>query len=172
MRHADAAGAADAESDEDRPLTEKGQRQARRAGRLLKNLNVDLNLVLSSPLVRARQTAEGVLKAMDLRMRVRLLDDLAPAGDEQAAWQTIVREDPETLLVVGHLPSIASLAGALLGSLSDAPLHFHKASLVALKCERLDRRWSVSLDWMVTPTLTRQLSRNRVSRSAAQGARS
>ena len=160
MRHAEAAdlSAGGFATDAERPLTEKGQRQSRRVGALLKRLDVTLDLVLTSPLTRAHETAKAVVEAMESDAKIRTLDALTPDAEDDAAWQAISRSGGESVLVVGHLPSIASLAGSLLGSLAEAPLHFQKASIAALACERPGRKPRVTLEWMLSPGLVKRLA--------------
>lgn len=168
MRHAEAVDldAADVEHDTDRPLSEKGKRQADRVGRLLKRLDVSLDVVLTSPLVRARESAKKVLRAMDAQVNIKELSVLAPESGGDAIWKAIRAENAENILIVGHLPSIASLARALLGSLSEQPLRFHKSSVAALRCEGSSHAPHVALEWMLTPAAIKRLVPRRTEEAA------
>jgi len=170
MRHAEAVelDAADVEHDTDRPLSEKGQRQADRVGRLLKRLDVSLDLVLTSPLLRARESAKKVLRAMDAHVNVKELEVLAPENGGDAIWKAIRAENATDILVVGHLPSIANLARALLGSLSEQPLRFHKSSVAALRCEGSGNAPRVSLEWMLTPAAIKRLVSRRTEEEPSE----
>ncbi len=159
MRHAEAVDLAEAEVDHDadRALTEKGQRQAERVGRLLKRLDVTLDLVLVSPLIRARKSAQHVLEAMNAKVEIKKLDVLEPDKSGEAIWKAIVSEQAENVLVVGHLPSISNLARVLLGSLTEQPLRFHKSSVAALRCDSGGLAPRVTLEWMLSPAATKRL---------------
>ena len=161
MRHAEAAdlGAEGATSDADRPLTEKGQGQAQLMGRLLRRLDVKLELVLTSPFARARETADLLIE--EYGGHVDILDDetFVPDGAESDMWATIARTSRSRVLAVGHLPSIGDLAAALMGSRAAQPLHFHKASLAALVTDDGHRRPHATLEWMVWPSVARRLLR-------------
>ena len=161
MRHAEAAdlGAEGSTRDADRPLTEKGQRQARLMGRLLRRLDVKIELVLTSPFVRARETADLLLEAFG--GHVPILDDetFVPDGAEDDMWTTITRTGRSHVLAMGHLPSIADLAAALMGSRAKQPIHFHKASLAAFVTDDERRRPHAVLEWMVWPDVARRLLR-------------
>ena len=163
MRHVEAEdlGSEGATRDANRPLTEKGQRQARRVGKMLKHLDVSFDLAFTSPFARARETAELVLEAMASDLKAKSLNELTPNSKDDAMWQAIARADGSSVLVVGHLPSIGSLAGSLLGSLSEQPLRFHKGSLAVLRCDKGDRKPRVSLEWMLSPSVMKRLATRR-----------
>ena len=161
MRHAEAVPHDTDERghDADRKLTDKGRRQAQRMGILLKRLDVEIDRVFSSPFVRARETAELVVAAAGSTAKVRTLDTLTPNARNDAMWKSLEDVDGEVVLVVGHLPSLASLAGSLLGSLAEQPLWFHKSSLAALHCETRDnRKPRVKLEWMISPAMAKRLA--------------
>jgi phosphohistidine phosphatase len=172
MRHAEAVepGADDVTRDADRKLTDKGRRQAKRMGIMLKRLDVKIDRALASPLVRARETAELVVTAAGSKAKIKALDELKPNAKNDAMWEALCGAGGETVLVVGHLPSIASLAGSLLGSLAEQPLWFHKSSLAALHCEaREDRKPRVTLEWMISPAMAKRLAAHHSSgRSSSQ----
>ena len=135
VRHGEAEFAALGSSDAGRQLTGKGKRQAERVGVALRVLGDVPAVVLTSPLPRARQTAEFAVKAMaDKRSRppIRVLDRLAPgayAGDVLAAVPT----DLPTVMLVGHQPTLGALVGALIGGLHAAPIDLSTASLACVE---------------------------------------
>jgi len=161
MRHAEAADL-DTEGklrDADRKLTDKGRRQAKRMGLLLKQLDVQFDQALASPYARARETAELVVAATGSTVKIRTLDELKPTARDNAMWEALFDIGGEDVLVVGHLPSLAGLAGSLLGSLADQPLWFHKSSLAALHCEMRDnRKPRVKLEWMISPAMAKRFA--------------
>src|ERR1700736_2440977 len=83
IRHADAVplGEAGIIDDPSRPLTAKGEAQARLVGEGLSRRGIKLQTLLTSPLVRARQTADAIANhSQNPSPEVRLCEDLAPAG--------------------------------------------------------------------------------------------
>src|SRR5215470_13454393 len=80
MRHGIAAdlGEGGVIKDADRPLTMEGRAKMKQAATGLRELELKFNLVLTSPLLRARQTAEAVAEVLDLQHRVKILESLAP----------------------------------------------------------------------------------------------
>jgi phosphohistidine phosphatase len=109
VRHAEAA---DGEPDELRPLTAEGRRAARELGERLAADGVRPNAVLTSPLLRARET--GAELARSAGVEAEADERLAPgatADDVKAA----ASERGETVVVIGHQPDCGRIAAALTG---------------------------------------------------------
>ena len=159
MRHAEAVEASHAmPRDADRILTDKGRRQAKRMGLLLQRLDVKIDRVLASPFARARETAELVIAAAGLSVKIRTADALKPNSSTDAMWAAISGASAGTTLVVGHLPSMANLAGSLLACMAEPPLWFHKSSLAALHYEtRPNGQIHARLEWMASPAMAKRL---------------
>jgi phosphohistidine phosphatase len=116
MRHGHAPSASEAgvPSDAARPISEKGRADARRAAEAVKKRGHSPALVLHSPLLRARQTAEIVAKVLGVRAEtLKALDNTLPAEEVAAALEARGAGVAE-VLAVGHQPQIGELA-ALLG---------------------------------------------------------
>jgi phosphohistidine phosphatase len=107
LRHGDAEDGAD---DFARELTEKGERQSRNAGRALAVLGVQLDVCLTSPLVRAVQTAELACEALGLEPEEA--NELS-GGDFDPHGLTAGRGD---VLLVGHEPDFSRAVGDLTGA--------------------------------------------------------
>jgi phosphohistidine phosphatase len=107
LRHGDAA---DGTPDAERPLTEKGERQARNAGLALKKLGVDLQACLSSPKVRALDTAK--LACAELGVEVSVEDSLqgGPFDPRELAAGF------DSVLLVGHDPDFSMAVHSLTGA--------------------------------------------------------
>ncbi len=82
IRHAIAVDEAlsDYESDRERPLTDKGRKKMRQIAKALYNLGVELDLILSSPYVRACETAEILADVFKMKKEIVLSDNLVPSG--------------------------------------------------------------------------------------------
>ena len=130
------------EEDPERPLTDQGVDDASGvARRAVDDLGVRPARLLHSGKTRARQTADiwgGLLGAA-----VEEVDALAP-NDDPTTWQAQVAAEADDLLLVGHLPHLARLAGLLLTGRADTPVvRFRQGGLVGL--ERTDGGWVVSV---------------------------
>lgn len=119
LRHADAA---DGHPDEARPLTEKGERQARVAGRALARLDVRLDACLSSPRVRALDTARLACEPLGLTPTVADELDGDPFDAERLAAGL------GQVLLVGHNPSMQQAVHDLTG----ARTRFKKAAVAVV----------------------------------------
>jgi phosphohistidine phosphatase len=113
VRHAEAAPG---QPDELRPLTPRGRRIARELGKRLREEAGGVDAVLSSPLLRARQTAEAI--ARELELEPESLELLAP-GASEADVLAAVEGRGETVVAVGHQPDCGLVAAALGGG--EAP---------------------------------------------------
>ncbi len=151
LRHAHAGDSTTWEqADELRPLTEKGRRQSERVGRLLAAAGFAPDALLTSPLVRARETAEIVADALGVRVREepRLGEPL-----DLATLDAILDEagNPPRVLIVGHDPDFSELVSELVG----APIAMRKGTLARIDAERPLEPGSGDLRWLVPPDLLR-----------------
>ncbi len=162
VRHGDAEPAAAGAADAGRRLTAKGRRQSARVGAALRVLDDVPALVLTSPLPRARQTAELAVVAMaDKRRRppIRVLDRLAPgayAGDVLDAIPTGTR----SVMLVGHQPALGALVGALIGGLHAPPIDLSKASLACLEAPGAPRPGAAALQYLVRRSVIAAIAGN------------
>jgi len=133
------------EEDPDRPLTDRGATDVRRVAQLAAGArSVAVERVVHSGKTRARQTAE-VWGEM-LGVPVEVSDGLAPLDDPRI-WATRVTAETGDLMLVGHLPHLAKLAGLLLAGDADrSVVAFRQGGLVGLG--RGPAGWSV---WLVLP---------------------
>jgi phosphohistidine phosphatase len=134
IRHGIAADRELYEIDEERPLTKDGDRKTRKVAQKLKSLNLKFDIVLSSPLVRARQTAE-ILKSVGLTDHVEEFPPLAPEG-EINFWLDWYRNWSQTvgksLALVGHQPDLGNWAEILIwGDVREA-LIVKKAGIIGI----------------------------------------
>jgi phosphohistidine phosphatase len=148
MRHAEALDGID---DAARPLSARGGRQAKELGRFLKDAGVRLEAAYSSPLVRARETAEAVLKlcgavsAEGLQLTDALLIEASRRDFE--AWLRCL-PDREHVLVVGHAPTLADRVRVLLGISNPESFRLPKAGVA---CVETDDRRAGTLRFFITP---------------------
>jgi phosphohistidine phosphatase len=109
LRHGDAEDGA-GKPDADRELTEKGMRQSRDAGKALKALGVELDVCLTSPKVRARQTAELACEPLDCPVEE---EDRLAGGDFDPPELAAGRGE---VMLVGHEPDFSSAVALVTGS--------------------------------------------------------
>jgi phosphohistidine phosphatase len=153
IRHAEAApqGQDGIERDEDRPLTPGGQEQARRLAHALRGRGVKLDKLLTSPLLRAKQTAETVIASWgDGAPPLEECAALAPGGKKKKLLRELLAAGSEAVGVVGHNPDLGVLIGWLIGE-KEVNLALAKAGVACIAFEGSPCKECGTLAWMVTP---------------------
>jgi len=159
VRHGLAEERGDAWPDDTkRPLTEEGMSRLRKAVRGLARIGVAIDVVLTSPLVRARQTADIVAGGLDPRPSIVNVDSLAPAGSYAAVLADLEKHSRKCrLALVGHEPMLGELAARLVGS--RHPIEFKKGGVCRIDVDNLPPAGPGALRWMVTPKILRALKK-------------
>ena len=150
LRHADAVEGGD---DAARPLSPRGREEVKIVGRFLRDAGVRFDAVFSSPLTRARQTAEVVLElcggSAKLEFAEALLNESSSDGFSRWLGQLPAVEH---VLLVGHAPTLALRVRELLGIANSEALKMPTGGLACL--ESNDRKTG-SLKFLVAPELLR-----------------
>lgn len=133
LRHGRAANPGDWPGDDDsRPLTEQGRDELRKVAQGLRRLDLSLDAILTSPLVRARETAQIVASELGLSaVETPLLEPGCDLG--QLALLAKDHETAHDLMVVGHEPDFSAMIGRLAGRHGHARVEMRKAA-----CCRVD----------------------------------
>lgn len=157
IRHAIAEARGDEWPDDtQRPLSSDGVRKMRRAVEGLAALGVELDLIVSSPLLRAVQTADLVANGLPSRPRIITLPALAPGGAPSiTAGALRVVGRAQTVAIVGHEPDLGELAAWMLGTAS--PIPFRKGAVCCLDVDRWPPEPPAHLVWFATPKMLRGL---------------
>jgi phosphohistidine phosphatase len=140
MRHGPAEDAAESRRDFDRALTPSGRERVRDVARLLASEDEGPLLVLSSPLVRALQTAEIVAAVTKLSERggtVETRRELAAGSSAQGLVRSLVHHKKKRVMLVGHEPDLATLVAQLSGHVVG--LGLQKAMVVGLQTRHSGR---------------------------------
>jgi phosphohistidine phosphatase len=144
--------------DTKRPLTEQGVSRLRKSARALARVGVPIDVVLTSPLVRTRQTAEIVAAAFGPRPPVVNVEALAPGGTPTALAAELEKHARRPhIVIVGHEPGIGELAAWLVGM--RHPLEFKKGGVCRIDVDGLPPRGAGNLRWFLTPKILRSLRR-------------
>ena len=157
IRHAIAEERGDAWPDDAwRPLSVQGRAQMRKAARGLEQLGVTFAVILSSPLIRARQTAEIVAEALDIRPDIIVADSLSPEGSYAGVMADLVKQPARrAIALVGHEPNLGELAGRLAGS--RHAFAFKKGAVCRIDVESIPPGGPGTLRWFVTPAILRAI---------------
>jgi phosphohistidine phosphatase len=129
LRHAEAEEQSASGKDEDRRLTPGGRRRMMRVAAALARLGADLDLVLTSPLRRARETAEPVASALGIADRLAETETLLPDASPAETLAELARRRVASALVVGHMPHLGFLLGLLLTGQTGFRAEIKKAAV-------------------------------------------
>ena len=135
LRHATAEERASSGRDADRTLTEDGHKRAREVARGLAALEPGIELVLTSPYERARQTADAAARALKLFERLRETFALEPDRDPDEILEEVRAERVESVLLVGHEPHMGALLGRLVFGRAGHSIPMKKAAVARVSWE-------------------------------------
>lgn len=160
VRHAIAAERGDKWPDDaDRPLTHEGAARMRQVVEGLEALDVEIDLVVTSPLRRAVETAEIVAAGFDPAPDIITAPALAPGGAPARVADVLgAHGKSRRIAIVGHEPDLGELAAWCIGA--RCPLPFKKGGIAQLEApEWPPARHTCTLVWMATPRMLRALAK-------------
>jgi len=159
IRHGIAEARGDAWPDDTkRPLSGDGMDRLKKEARGLARLDVSFDVILTSPLVRTRQTAEIVASALDSRPPIVNVDSLAPGGTYAGLVADLEKHGRKhAIALVGHEPGIGELAARLIGS--RHPVEFKKGGVCRIDLDEVPPSGPGDLRWMLTPKILRSIKR-------------
>lgn len=155
LRHGDAAEHGDPRYKEtERPLTPKGIQRTKQLAHALRQMEISFDAILSSPLIRARQTAEIVARGLKLD-KVEFSEHLAPSGSMEKLAEQIrfLRPLPANVLVVGHEPYLSGFISLLCVGGPNLPIKLKKGALCRLEVDTLSCGKCATLEWLLQPRL-------------------
>ena len=144
--------------DTKRPLTNEGVQKLRKEAKALVALDITLDVILTSPLVRTRQTAELVAAAFRNPPPIVTMASLAPGSAHNAIIEELSKQHRRHhIALVGHEPGIGELAGRLIGS--RRPLEFKKGAICRIDVAALPPAGPGQLRWFLTPRIMRKIGK-------------
>jgi len=158
VRHGIAVDRTDPNSppDPERPLTAKGVQKTRAAALGLKEIGVKPDALITSPYVRAAQTAEIFAEALGFATsRIRVSESLKPAANPADIVKEISRIKAKELMCFGHAPHLDQLIAQLTGA-RGVFTELKKAGVACLEHTGTHSAWNVQ--WVLTPRVLRQLA--------------
>ena len=142
--------------DDERPLTSDGIERMRVQAAGLRELRVHLDRVLTSPLVRAAQTAEILASGVGCTEALVTVDALRPGGRYDAVMAALGRLGHDrAVALVGHMPSIGEIAARLIGA--KEPLPFKKGAVCCVETDALPPAGPSRLQWFLPPRALRAI---------------
>ncbi|HSF57309.1 MAG TPA: phosphohistidine phosphatase SixA [Candidatus Binatia bacterium] len=147
------------ESDSARPLTPKGVKRMRREANGLRRLGISFDTILTSPLVRARQTADIVAETLGLKSRLEEISELAPETSVDHLVAGLARfHDREDLLLVGHNPLLIRAFSFFISGKDNLEIALKKGSLGCVETDGLPPGGPGTLHWLLTPKQLRRFA--------------
>ena len=154
LRHGIAEDGRPGKNDASRELTAEGRRKLREILRVAAHADVKPALILSSPLIRAVQTAELAAEVLHCNHEILRTKALIPNSPVEAVWDEIrAHRDQTELMLVGHEPLFGQLAAYLLGA-PELRLDFKKGAIVRIDFESLGIKPRGLLRWFLTAKLS------------------
>ena len=161
VRHGIAIDAGPGVADADRALTPAGARKMTAIARGLRRLGVRPDAIVSSPLLRAQQTAERLQQVLLPDQEVEIYAALAPGNDPSDTVKGLAAyRGARQLVLVGHQPDMGELAAYLLtGSTALVAFEFKKGAVAAIDVPSLPPRSAGLLRWFLAPRHLRAIAR-------------
>jgi phosphohistidine phosphatase len=163
LRHGIAveAGTGGCRHDSERYLTTEGRQKLLQVAAALTVLEIAFDVILSSPYVRARETAELIASKTGQKKQLRLSEHLQPGGGVKALLQEMrqTKPAPESVLLVGHEPDLSRAVSFLVSGSTKARFELKKAGLIALDAGSLAPCGAV-MRFMLTPRQLRLIARS------------
>ena len=144
--------------DTKRPLTNEGVQKLRKEAKALVALDITFDVILTSPLVRTRQTAEVIAAAFRNPPPIVNMASLAPGSTHNAIIEELSKHHRRhRIAMVGHEPGIGELAGRLTGQ--RKPLEFKKGAACRIDVAALPPTGPGQLRWFLTPRILRKIAK-------------
>lgn len=158
LRHGEAGShMIDVARDSNRALTENGKTEMQKIGKSLKKSGLRARQIVTSPLRRARETAEIIANTLKIPL-LEEWDDLKPDGDRESLYRKLARiETSSNVILVGHEPYLTSMIGEIIGA-PDARLVLKKGGLAKVRVTSVAPRVHGELCWLLTPKLMAEMS--------------
>jgi len=161
IRHAIAVdeGTPEYEEDSQRPLTDKGKKKMRQIAKGLRALGADFDLILSSPYIRAQETAEILADVFKIKADVAFSDNLIPMGDPDLLIAEMNEKyNANSVALVGHEPFLTALIGLLVSENASMDMTLKKGGVCRLSADDLHHTHKATLEWLLTPGILVEMS--------------
>jgi len=153
LRHGIAEEARSGKSDADRELTAEGRKKLRETLGVAAHAAAQPTLILSSPFLRAVQTAQIAARNLNYKQEILQTAVLTPDSRFEKVWDEIrVHRDQRELMLVGHDPLFTHLAGYLLGA-PELHVDFKKGAILRVDFESFGAKPHGTLRWFITSKL-------------------
>jgi phosphohistidine phosphatase len=148
----------------DRPLTERGAKRVVQVAAGLNRLDVQPTHILSSPLIRAIETAKIVHRSLRVRSAIQIVDELLPDAPPDRFLSILHNLPPDaSVLCIGHEPQLGMAASVLLSGRATTSFPLKKAGACLIELSLQAKPGRGVLRWWLTPRQLREMGRRRSS---------
>ncbi len=160
MRHGKAVrGGPPYSDDAKRPLTAQGVKDLQTIAKGMIRLGVTLDWIVSSPLVRAKETAQVIAESFAPKLPVEISEALSPGGSTEALLAVLGKQPARTsTLLIGHEPGLSELSCRLIGAGHDANVGFKKGGCCLITFSGAPLVSGGHLLWWLTPRVLRKMA--------------
>jgi phosphohistidine phosphatase len=145
------------ERDSERPLTPEGRTEMQKIAKSLKAIGFQTDQIYTSPLRRARETAEIAAKILEIPT-LEEWDELKPDGSKTGLYRKLARLGQNSRpILVGHEPYLSSMIGEIIGTTS-AKIVLKKGGVAKVRITSFTPRISGELRWLLTPKIIAKMS--------------
>lgn len=146
-------------TDADRPLIDDGRKEAHVVAHALRKLGAKADVLLTSPLVRARQTAEIFSEVLGSKDKLHFSEALAPGGSASGLYEELEQfKKADEIFLFGHQPDMTRLASTLLFAGDELNMPFKKAGVARIDIFDLPPTAPGTLKWFITPKLAKAIT--------------
>ena len=138
-------------SDHLRPLMEKGKRRTKRSVKGMKAADVNVDLIVSSPILRARQTAEIVHDGLGIKKPIEYSDSLASGSVTGVMSAIQAYYSYDGVMLVGHEPTLSELISTMSSGMYHVAFNLKPGGLCKLRVDTARIAQSATIEWFVTP---------------------
>jgi phosphohistidine phosphatase len=146
--------------DADRMLSRDGREKTKEVAQgLLRVPDFKVSRIVSSPLIRARETADIIAGVVAPDCKIRIADEMKPGmpPNQVAAW--LRKQPPAPTMLVGHMPDLGHLASCLVCSSGIAEFQFKKTAVLCVSCDGWVMPGECRIEWLLQPGILRKLAR-------------
>ncbi|MBI4970851.1 MAG: phosphohistidine phosphatase SixA [Candidatus Omnitrophica bacterium] len=148
-------------TDSQRPLTDEGIQKMKDVAKGMLAMDLSFDLILTSPYLRTRQTADIVANIFDLKKKVAVTENLASIGGDPKRLVSEIDKhykSRKSILIVGHEPYLSGLISMLMLGNKAGSINMKKAGLAKLTVYDLKYDQCATLEWLMTPKQIAELS--------------
>jgi len=152
LRHGKAGQSSDGPDDSKRALTADGKDEMRKVGKWMRSRKFGFEVIATSPLTRAYETAEIVARSLGQKDRLAAWEELAPGGDpDTICYQAAQFGEDAAVLLTGHEPQLSMLISRIIAGNDTVSIILAKGGLAKIRNYSFDKRPSGGLQWLLTP---------------------